>query len=59
LFARAAGRCEFDGCNRLVIEHHVTKEAGNYGERLTSLPTRQQDHEVTASGRLRSMRSKT
>lgn len=33
LFARAAGRCEFDGCNRLLIEHHVTKRAGNYGER--------------------------
>ena len=33
LFAMAAGRCEFDGCNRLLIEHHVTKEAGNYGEK--------------------------
>jgi SMODS-associated and fused to various effectors sensor domain/HNH endonuclease len=33
LFARAAGRCEFDGCNELLIEHHVTKKTGNYGEK--------------------------
>ena len=33
LFARAAGRCEFDGCNKLLIEHHVTKKTGNYAER--------------------------
>ena len=29
----AAGRCQFDGCNTLLIEHHVTKEAGNYADR--------------------------
>jgi hypothetical protein len=32
LYGAAAGRCEFDGCNKLVIQHGVTKEAGNYAE---------------------------
>lgn len=32
LYVRAGGRCEFDGCNQFLIEHHLTKREGNYGE---------------------------
>ncbi|MBY0113804.1 MAG: HNH endonuclease [Phycisphaerales bacterium] len=32
LYVRAAGRCEFDGCNCYLLEHHVTKQAGNFAE---------------------------
>ena len=32
LWGRAAGRCEFLGCNRLLSEQSVTKEEGNYAE---------------------------
>lgn len=32
LFTRAGGRCEFDNCNRLLLEHHITKATGNYAE---------------------------
>lgn len=32
LWARAAGRCEFDGCNRLVYKSPVTQESVNISE---------------------------
>lgn len=32
LYVRAGGRCEFDGCNRYLLEHHVTKAEGNFAE---------------------------
>lgn len=32
LFVRAGGRCEFDGCNEYLLEHHVTRGTGVYGE---------------------------
>lgn len=32
LYVKAGGRCEFDGCNAYLLEHHVTKGAGNYAE---------------------------
>lgn len=32
LFVRAGGRCEFDGCNQYLIEHHLTKAPGNFAE---------------------------
>lgn len=32
LFVRAGGRCEFDGCNKDVLKHHVTLTEGNFGE---------------------------
>lgn len=32
LFVRAGGRCEFDGCNRYLIEHHLTKTEGNFAQ---------------------------
>jgi hypothetical protein len=32
LFVRSGGRCEFDGCNRYLIEHHLTKTEGNFAE---------------------------
>lgn len=32
LFVRAGGRCEFDGCNRDVLRHHVTLTAQVFGE---------------------------
>ncbi|MGI9295367.1 MAG: SAVED domain-containing protein [Pseudomonadales bacterium] len=33
LFSRAGGRCEFRGCNAYLLEHHVTGDLGNYGEK--------------------------
>ena len=32
LFVRAAGRCEFDGCNKNLVQHTVTLRAGNFAE---------------------------
>ena len=32
LWGRAAARCEFDGCNRLLNISPVTKESGNFGQ---------------------------
>lgn len=32
LFVRAGGRCEFDGCNRYLIEHHLTKAEGVFAQ---------------------------
>lgn len=32
LFVRAGGRCEFDGCNRDLLEHHVTLTEGNFAQ---------------------------
>jgi len=32
LFVQAGGRCEFDGCNQYLLEHHVTKDAGNFAQ---------------------------
>lgn len=32
LFVRAGGRCEFDGCNEYLLQHHVRLTTGNFGE---------------------------
>ena len=32
LFVRAGGRCEFDGCNKYLIRHGVTRIAGNFAQ---------------------------
>lgn len=32
LFVRSGGRCEFDGCNKYLLEHHVTRSLGVYGQ---------------------------
>ena len=32
LFVRAGGRCEFDGCNSYLLEHHLTLTEGNFAE---------------------------
>lgn len=32
LFVRAGGRCEFDGCNKYLFEHPLTRTQGNYGQ---------------------------
>ena len=32
LFVRAGGRCEFDGCNRFLLEHHLTLTEGNFSQ---------------------------
>lgn len=32
LCTRAGGRCEFDGCQRYLLKHHVTFTAGNFAE---------------------------
>lgn len=32
LVARAAGRCQFRGCNEFLYRHPLTGEAGNFGE---------------------------
>jgi hypothetical protein len=33
LIARAAGRCQFRGCNQFLYEHPLTREDGNFGEK--------------------------
>src|SRR6516164_8889140 len=32
IFVYAGGRCEFDGCNKYLIEHHVTLKEGNFAQ---------------------------
>jgi hypothetical protein len=32
LFVHAGGRCEFDGCNRYLLEHHLTKADGVFAQ---------------------------
>jgi hypothetical protein len=32
LWGVAAGRCEFQGCNKLLFEHSITKDEGNFAE---------------------------
>lgn len=32
LLVNAGGRCEFDGCNKYLLEHHVTLTEGNFAE---------------------------
>jgi SMODS-associated and fused to various effectors sensor domain/HNH endonuclease len=32
LFVRAGGRCQFDGCNRYLLEHAPTLREGNFAE---------------------------
>jgi hypothetical protein len=32
LYVHAGGRCEFDGCNAYLLEHHVTSASGNFAE---------------------------
>lgn len=32
LYVRAGGRCEYDGCNRYLLQHHVTGTTGNFAE---------------------------
>lgn len=33
LVARAAGRCEFKGCNLFLFNHHLTGRSGNFAQR--------------------------
>lgn len=33
LFTRAGGRCEFDGCNKYLLEHHLTYSEGNFAQK--------------------------
>ncbi len=33
LYVRAGGRCEFNGCNQLLIEHPLTLSLGNFAEK--------------------------
>jgi hypothetical protein len=32
LFVRAGGRCEFDGCNKYLLEHSLTLTEGNFAQ---------------------------
>lgn len=32
LFVRSGGRCEFDGCNKYLLEHHLTLTEGNFAQ---------------------------
>jgi SMODS-associated and fused to various effectors sensor domain len=33
LYTKAGGRCEFDKCNRYLLEHHLTGTEGNFAEK--------------------------
>lgn len=32
IYVKAGGRCEFDGCNKYLIEHHLTHARGNFAQ---------------------------
>jgi hypothetical protein len=32
LYVQAGGRCEFDGCNKYLLEHYPTESIGNFAE---------------------------
>jgi hypothetical protein len=32
IYVRAGGRCEFDGCPRYLVEHHLTHKPGNFAQ---------------------------
>lgn len=32
LWVQAGGRCQFDACNRYLLEHHITKTPGNFAQ---------------------------
>ena len=32
LFVRAGGRCQFDGCNKFLLEHPLTVAEGNFAQ---------------------------
>jgi len=32
LFVHAGGRCEFDGCNKYLLQHHLTLTEGNFAQ---------------------------
>lgn len=32
LFVRAGGRCEFNGCNKYLLRHHLTRSDGNFAD---------------------------
>lgn len=32
LFVRAGGRCQFDGCNKYLLRHHLTLSEGNFAQ---------------------------
>ncbi|EKU97585.1 hypothetical protein Lepto7375DRAFT_6789 [Leptolyngbya sp. PCC 7375] len=32
LYTQAGGRCEFDGCNKYLLEHYPTETVGNFAE---------------------------
>ncbi|MCB1058133.1 MAG: SAVED domain-containing protein [Acidobacteria bacterium] len=32
LYVQAGGRCEFDGCNKYLLEHYPTESPGNFAE---------------------------
>lgn len=33
LYVQAGGRCEFDGCNKYLLEHYPTEMIGNFAEK--------------------------
>lgn len=41
LWLRAAGRCEFEGCNKILYEGDITKEYGTLENYAISLEIRQ------------------
>lgn len=51
LVARAAGRCEFRGCNEFLYVHPLTGEAGNFGENAHIVAFRRGGPRGDASGR--------
>lgn len=48
LWARAAGRCQFDGHNRLLYSSCVTQEAVNVAQKPISMPFRKKGREDAA-----------
>src|ERR1039458_148749 len=42
LFVRAGGRCEFDGCNKYLLEHPLTLTPGNFAQMAHIVAFREQ-----------------
>lgn len=51
LYTQAGGRCEFDGCNKYLLEHYPTETVGNFGARAHIYAFKQAGPRGNESGR--------
>lgn len=51
LYVHAGGRCEFDGCNRYLLEHYPTETVGNFAEQAHMYAFKESAARGSESGR--------